>query len=85
MKPLHTLTKKGVQFNWSVPHLFSNFDKDFQLETDATIKGLGAVLSQKQTDGKYHPVAYASRALSPQENHELETIAVVWAVSHVWT
>ncbi len=68
---------------------YPNFDKDFQLETDASIKGLGAVLSQKQTDGKYHPVAYASRALSPQERNysitELETLAVVWAVSHFKT
>ncbi len=65
---------------------YPNFDKDFQLEADASIKGLGAVLSQKQTDGKYHPVAYASRSLSSQERNyfitELETLAVVWSVSH---
>ena len=61
------------------------FNKDFVLETDASIHGLGAVLSQ-QTDGKLHPVAYASRALSrPQKNYgitELETLAVVWAITH---
>ena len=39
---------------------FANFDKPFLLETDASKLGLGAVLSQKQTDGPYHPVAYAS-------------------------
>ena len=57
------------------------------LETDTSIKGLGAVLSQKQSNGQLlHPVAYASRALSPSERNygftELETLAVVWAMQH---
>lgn len=54
--------------------------------TDASLHGLGAILSQEQEDWKLHPVAYASRALSPAEHNygitELETLAVVWAVSH---
>ena len=48
--------------------------------------GLGAFLSQTQADGKFYTVAYASRALSPQEKNytitELETLAVVWAITH---
>ena len=36
------------------------FSEDFTLETDASVKGLGAVLSQHQEDGKLHPVSYAS-------------------------
>ena len=60
--------------------------KAFTLETDASKAGLGAVLSQIQADNKEHPVAYASRALSSQESRyaitELETLAVVWAISH---
>ena len=56
------------------------------LETDASIEGLGAVLSQMQQDGYQHPIAFASRALSPSERNysitELETLAVVWALSH---
>ena len=39
---------------------FADFGKPFLLETDASKLGLGAVLSQKQTDGQYHPVAYAT-------------------------
>ena len=65
---------------------YPQFNKSFVLETDASVTGLGAVLSQEQDDGQLHPVAYASRALSPNEKNyaitELETLAVVWAISH---
>ena len=44
------------------------------------------VLAQLQPDGFTHPIAYASRALSPSERNygitDLETLAVVWALSH---
>ena len=59
---------------------------DFTPETDALIQGLAAVLSQPQKDGKLHPVAYACRALKKAERNysitELETLAVVWTISH---
>ena len=37
---------------------FANFNKPFLLETDTSKLGLEAVLSEKQTDGQYHLVAY---------------------------
>ena len=43
---------------------FPDFKKPFLLETDASGKGLGAVLSPKQDDGRYHPVAYASQTMN---------------------
>ena len=65
---------------------YPRFGKDFTLETDASILGLGAVLSQHQDDSKLHPIAYASRALNKSERNysitELETLAVVWAITH---
>ena len=37
--------------------------KSYILETDASMTGLGAILSQEQPDGTIHPIAYASRTL----------------------
>ena len=70
----------------TVPVLaFADFKKPFLLETDAFIEGLGAVLSQKQDDGQYHPVAYASRGLKGGESRyhssKLEFLALKWAVT----
>ena len=50
--------KKAVM---SAPVLaYPDPDKEYLLETDASKLGLGAVLSQKQADGRYHPVAFGS-------------------------
>ena len=46
---------------------FTNYTKPLLLETDASKDGLGAVLSQKQMDGRYLPVAFGSRTLMPHE------------------
>jgi hypothetical protein len=65
---------------------YPDFDLDFTLETDASVKGLGAVLMQRHSDQTLHPVAFASHSLSPAEKNysitELETLAVVLAVQH---
>ena len=43
---------------------FTDYTKDFLLETDTLKEGLGAVLSQKQEDGWFHLVAYGSWVLT---------------------
>ena len=64
---------------------FLDFDKPFLLETFASRKGLGAVLSQKQADGWYHPIAYASRVMNETEqryhSNKQEFLALKWAVT----
>ena len=63
---------------------FADYTKDFLLETDASKEGLGAVLSQKQEDGQFHPVAYGSWALTTHEKNyhsmKLEFLALKWAI-----
>ena len=48
---------------------FADYTKDFLLKMDASKEGLGAVLSQKQVDRHYHPVAYGSWALTAHEKN----------------
>ena len=70
----------------TVPVLaFADFEKEFQLETDTSSEGLGAVLSQKQPNGKWHPVTFRSRELKGGEakyhSSKLEFLALKWAVT----
>ena len=64
---------------------FPDFNKPFLLEMDAFGRGLGAVLSQKQADGQYHPIAYASRVMNETEqryhSNKQEFLALKWAVT----
>ena len=64
---------------------FPDFSKPFLLEMDASGKCLGAVLSQKQSDGQYHPIAYASRIINETEqryhSNKQEFLALKWAVT----
>ena len=65
---------------------YPDYAKPFVVETDASDKGLGAVLSQRQ-DGKLRVIAYASRGLRGSEKSmdnyssmKLELLALKWAV-----
>ena len=64
---------------------FPDFDKPFLLETDASEKGPGAVLSQKQADGWYHPIAYASHVMNETEerhhSNKQEFLTLKWVVT----
>ena len=64
---------------------YADYEKPFKLTTDASKKGLGAVLSQIGSDGKETSVAFASRTLSKAEKnyttHKLEFLALKWSVT----
>ncbi len=64
---------------------FSNLNENhFRLATDASNKGIGAVLEQRQ-EGTFRPINFASRALRAAEKHysaiELECLALVWGMN----
>ena len=65
--------------------VFPDFNKPFLLETDASKEGLGVMLSQKQDDRCYHPVAFGSRMLmqSKQNYHssKLEFLTLKWSIT----
>lgn len=52
-----------------------------ELHTDASSKGIGAMIAQRQEDGKIHPISYYSRKTSQDEekyhSYELEALAIV--------
>ena len=67
---------------------YPNFTREFILETNASLKGLGTVLSQQQKDGSICVIAYASWSLHPSERSmrnyssaKLELLALKWAVT----
>ena len=63
---------------------YPEFQKPFELHTDASSKGLGAILYQTQ-NGQKKVIAYASRSLSRSEKNysafKLEFLALKWAVT----
>ena len=67
---------------------YPDFSREFILEIDASLKGLGAVLSQQGKDGQIRVIAYASHSLHPSERSmhnyssaKLELLALKWAVT----
>ncbi|ROT75265.1 putative enzymatic polyprotein [Penaeus vannamei] len=101
-EPLTRLLRKDTPFTWTgeqqqafealkqrlteAPVLsFPDFNETFYLATDASSIGLGAALMQRH-DGRYKPIAFASRKLNKAERNysvtDLEALAVVWSLKH---
>ena len=65
---------------------YPDFEKSFIVHTDASEKGLGAVLYQRQ-EGKLRVISYASRSLTPAGKNykyhsgKLEFLALKWAIA----
>ncbi|TKS64941.1 Retrovirus-related Pol polyprotein from transposon opus [Collichthys lucidus] len=62
-----------------------DFTRPFMLSTDASLDGIGAVLSQVQEgETRARPIAFASKSLSQSQKnypaHRLEFLALKWAV-----
>ncbi|CAM5109766.1 unnamed protein product [Eretmochelys imbricata] len=68
------------------------FDKLFLVTTDASERGVGAVLMQEESDQEFHPVVFLSKKLSERESNwsvsEKECYAIVYALEklhpYVW-
>ena len=65
--------------------VFPDFKKPFLLEMDVSKEGLGVVLSQKQSDGWYNPIAFGSRFLTLVEKNyhssKLEFLTFKWSMT----
>ena len=67
---------------------YPDFSREFILEVDASLNGLGTVLSQQGKDRQIHVIAYVSHSLCPSERSmhnyssaKLELLALKWAVT----
>ena len=70
---------------------YPTFTREFILETDASLRGLGAVLSQVDDTSKVCVIAYASQTLRPAEQSmhnyssaKLELLALEWSVTQTF-
>jgi len=61
-----------------------NFKEPFLVEADSSYYAIGAILSQKQEDGRYHPCAYFSHTLQDAEQnweiHDKELFSIIAAL-----
>ena len=83
--------ERGKQFDrvkqaFSDPVSLSRPDPSlpFVLQTDASARGMGAVLMQQEPNGRRRIVSFASAKFSPTESryhcNEQECLAYVWAI-----
>lgn len=100
--PLTKLTRKDTKWNWTTQHdnafqtlkqacveppvlIAFRSGEPLRFETDASDLALGMCAKQER-DGKWHPIAYHSRKLTPPEEnydvHDKELLAIVVALEH---
>ena len=67
---------------------YPDFSRESILGTDASLNGLGAILSQQGKDGKIYVIAYASHSLCPLQrsvhsysSEKLELLVLNWVVT----
>ena len=67
---------------------YPDFSHPFELEMDASLQGLGTILSQRDKTGTSHVIAFASRSLQSRKHSmcnyssaKLELLALKWAVT----
>ena len=93
LKPFKWITKHQEGFDAlkealsTAPVLgYTNFSREFILETDASLNGLDTILSQQSKNGKIHVIAYASllhpseRSMHNYSSAKLGPLALKWAV-----
>src|SRR5580765_4154280 len=60
---------------------FPDLNKPFQVEADSSNFATGAILSQRQDDGRMHPIAYLSKSLTEVERnydiHDKEMLSIM--------
>lgn len=66
---------------------FTDFEKPFVADTDASSSAIEAVLAQKKADGNVHSVQYASRTMNSAEKNylafEREALAVMFKLKRL--
>jgi RNase H-like domain found in reverse transcriptase/Reverse transcriptase (RNA-dependent DNA polymerase) len=64
--------------------LMPNQSKPFQIESDASKVATGAVLTQLNSNGNWHPVAFLSKTFSETERkykiYDQELLGIIWAL-----
>ena len=66
---------------------YPDLSREFILETEAFLNGLGTILSQQGKDGEIHVIAYANHSLHPSKrsmhnysSDKLKLLALKWVV-----
>lgn len=76
-------TLKNRLMDAPILSLYSPRDET-ELHCDASAAGFGAILMQRKTDRKFHPVLYFSKRTTDNESRyhsfELETLAIIYAL-----